>query len=91
MSDTKVTTASVRVMHTFNFCHFEVALHLENEKGVSGDDVDNALTQCLAHTTKSVEAYKAAMKEIGEPIDKKSITGIVKHLKTEKSTLKRQI
>lgn len=55
---TKITTASVRVMLSYNFSNFEVAMNLENENGVSTEDIQNARSQCQLLASQAVSEYK---------------------------------
>ncbi|ASU34361.1 hypothetical protein [Mucilaginibacter xinganensis] len=57
-SNTKITTASVRVMQSFNYSNFEVSMSLENPDGVTQLDIDQARMQAQALTNKAVRDYQ---------------------------------
>jgi hypothetical protein len=57
---TKITSTSVKVMQSYNYCHFEVAMSLENEEGLSTADIDEARKKCQRLTDKAVQQYKVA-------------------------------
>lgn len=69
--ETKITTASVKVMLSYDYCHFETSMSLENESGISTKDIDNARKDCQRLSDKAVSQYKkakqfAAMRSDGE-------------------------
>ena len=57
---TIIKTASVKVMRSFDYCHFEAAMSLENESGVTTQEIDNARKDCQRLTDKAVKQYQIA-------------------------------
>lgn len=53
-------SASVKVMLSYDYCHFEVAMSVENESGLSIQDIDNARKDCQRLADKAVSQYKTA-------------------------------
>jgi len=53
-------SASVKVMLSYDYCHFEVAMSLENESGLTTKDIDNARKDCQRLADKAVNQYKTA-------------------------------
>lgn len=60
---TVITTASVRVMQSFNYSNFEVSMNLENPDGIPKGDIDEARIQCQALTNKAVKEYQENRQE----------------------------
>lgn len=60
MSETKVKTASVKVMLSYDYSHFEASMSLENESGISVKDIDEARKTCQRLSDKAVSQYKTA-------------------------------
>jgi len=54
---TKITTASVKVMQSYNYCHFEASMSLENENGLDTIDIDIARKDCQRLTDKAVKQF----------------------------------
>ena len=57
---TKIKTASVKVMLSYDYSHFEASMALENEDGIELHEVDNARKMCQRLTDKAVGQYKQA-------------------------------
>lgn len=55
-----VKTASVKVMLSYNYCHFETSMQVENEGGLSAKDIDEARKQCQRLCDKAVGQYQKA-------------------------------
>lgn len=53
-------SASVKVMLSYDYCHFEVAMAVENESGLQPQDIDNARKTCQRLADKAVGQYKTA-------------------------------
>jgi len=53
-------TASVKVMRSYDYCHFEIMLGISNDSGLSPADIDNARKDAQRLADKSVEQYKKA-------------------------------
>lgn len=58
--DTIRKSASVKVMRSFDYCHFEACMSLENESGVTNSEIDNARKDCQRLADKAVGQYKKA-------------------------------
>jgi len=58
----KTTSASVKVMLSHNYCHFEVSKVIEATEGeeLSQKDIDKARIECQLLANKAVEQYKKA-------------------------------
>jgi hypothetical protein len=57
---TKIKTASVKVMLSYDYSHFEANMGLENENGIELHEVDNARKMCQRLADKAVAQYKTA-------------------------------
>ena len=57
---TKIKTASVKVMLSYDYSHFEANMGLENEEGIELHEVDNARKMCQRLADKAVSQYKTA-------------------------------
>lgn len=57
---TIVKTASVKVMLSYDYSHFEASMQVENEGGLSAKDIDEARKQCQRLADKAVGQYKVA-------------------------------
>lgn len=88
MSETKITAASVRVNQTFNYSNFEVSMTLENPEGINNKEIDKALNDCQELASGAVAEYKV---KAGVVLDKRNPIAQLAVLKTEKSSLKRQV
>ena len=60
MDQTKIKTASVKVMLSYDYSHFEANMGLENENGIDIKDIDNARKMCQRLADKAVGQYKTA-------------------------------
>lgn len=58
--ETKITSASVKVMLSYDYSHFETSMSLENEAGLSMKDIDSARKECQRLADKAVKQYKIA-------------------------------
>ena len=68
---TVIKSASTKVMLSYDYSHFEASMSLENEEGVSKQDVDNARKDCQRLCDKAVRQYviakeKAALRNDGK-------------------------
>jgi hypothetical protein len=86
--ETKITAASVRVNQTFNYSNFEVSMTLENPEGINNKEIDKALNDCQVLANDAVAEYKV---KAGVIVDKRNPATQLGQLKSEKSTLKRQV
>src|SRR5687767_8930368 len=57
---TIVKSASVKVMRSFDYCHFEIAMSIETDMGLSTSDIDDARKEAMRLADKAVEQYKIA-------------------------------
>jgi hypothetical protein len=55
---TIIKSASVKVMLSYNYNHFEASLNVENDEGLSMTDVDNARKECQRLCDKAVIQYQ---------------------------------
>lgn len=59
-AETKIKTASVKVMLSYDYSHFETSMSIENENGLSMKDIDEARKNCQRLSDKAVSQYKTA-------------------------------
>lgn len=60
MNTTKVKSASVKVMLSYDYSHFEASMSLENDNGLSVQEIDYARKDCQRLANKAVAQYKTA-------------------------------
>lgn len=58
--ETIIKSASVKVMLSYDYSHFEASMSLENDKGLSLIDIDEARKNCQRLADKAVGQYKTA-------------------------------
>lgn len=58
--ETIIKSASVKVMLSYDYCHFEASMSLENENGLSEVVIDDARKKCQRLADKAVGQYKKA-------------------------------
>lgn len=58
--ETIIKTASVKVMLSYDYSHFEASMSLENESGLTVQDIDDARKKCQRLADKAVGQYKKA-------------------------------
>lgn len=58
--ETIIKSASVKVMLSYDYCHFEALMTVENESGLTMRDVDDARKDCQRLADKAVSQYKTA-------------------------------
>lgn len=58
--ETVIKSASVKVMLSYDYSHFEASMSLENDKGLSVIDIDEARKNCQRLADKAVGQYKKA-------------------------------
>lgn len=58
--ETKIKNASVKVMLSYDYSHFEASMALENEDGLTIQEVDEARKKCQRLADKAVAQYKKA-------------------------------
>ncbi|HDZ15597.1 hypothetical protein LCGC14_0501010 [marine sediment metagenome] len=57
---TTIKSASVKVMLSYNYCHFEISMTLENDEVLTNTEIDNARKECMRLCDKAIEQYKIA-------------------------------
>jgi len=57
---TIIKTASVKVMLSYDYSHFESSMSLENEAGIDLSEIDEARKKCQRLSDKAVSQYKKA-------------------------------
>jgi len=73
-------SATVKVMQSYNYCHFEASTVIEAKEGeeLTMQDMDKARIQCQKLTDKAVEQYKKAKefeaKRANSSFEKDSLT-----------------
>lgn len=82
---TVIKTASVKVMISHNYNHFETSMTLENESGVSVQDIDNARKDCQRLCDKAIKQYDIAKMVANKAIQLRSERS---HLEQEVSLIK---
>ena len=60
--NTKIKTASVKVMLSYDYSHFEASMSLENDEGITMKEIDEARKNCQRLADKAVYQYKVAKK-----------------------------
>lgn len=58
--DTKIKNASVKVMLSYDYSHFECSMSVENDEGLSLKDIDEARKNCQRLANKAVGQYQTA-------------------------------
>ena len=67
--DTKIKDASVKVMLSYDYSHFEVSMTLENNYGLTMKEIDEARKNCQRLADKAVSQYKTAKLMAAKRID----------------------
>lgn len=58
--ETIIKSASVKVMLSYDYSHFEASMSVENESGLTMSDIDEARKKCQRLANKAVGQYKKA-------------------------------
>ncbi len=58
--ETKIKNASVKVMLSYDYSHFEASMSLENDNGLTMKEIDSARKDCQRLADKAVAQYKTA-------------------------------
>ncbi len=58
--ETKIKNASVKVMLSYDYSHFEASMALENDNGLTLKEIDSARKNCQRLADKAVSQYKTA-------------------------------
>jgi len=69
MMETKIKNASVKVMLSFDYSHFEVSMSLENDNGLTLKEIDEFRKNCNRLADKAVAQYKKAKDKAARRID----------------------
>lgn len=69
--ETIIKSASVKVMLSYDYSHFEASMSLENDNGLSVTDIDNARKNCQRLADKAVAQYKTAKEYAAKRTDGK--------------------
>jgi hypothetical protein len=62
-------TASVKVMLSYDYSHFEASMTLENDEGLTIYEIDEARKSCQRLASKAVEQYKKAKQSAANRTD----------------------
>jgi len=60
MKKSTIKSTSIKVMLSYDYCHFESSMSLENESGVQKSEIDSARKDCMRLCDKAVSQYKIA-------------------------------
>jgi hypothetical protein len=66
---TVIKSASVKVMLSYDYSHFEASMSLENDEGLHIQDIDNARKNCQRLADKAVGQYKTAKSQASKRSD----------------------
>lgn len=69
--DTKIKNASVKVMLSYDYSHFEASMSIENDNGLELHEIDNARKMCQRLADKAVSQYKTAKSQAANRNDGK--------------------
>lgn len=58
--ETKIKSASVKVMNSYNYSHFETSMTLENDNGVTLKDINDARKNCQRLVDNAIQQYQTA-------------------------------
>ena len=58
--ETIIKSASVKVMLSYDYSHFEASMSVENESGLTMSDIDEARKKCQRLSDKAVGQYRKA-------------------------------
>lgn len=64
-------SASVKVMLSYDYCHFETSMSLENDEGVSVKEIDEARKECQRLAYKAAGQYRTAKEMAAKRVDGK--------------------
>lgn len=68
-AETKISSASVKVMLSYDYSHFEVSMTLENDEGLTKKKIDEARKDCQRLADRAVEQYKIAKQKAAKRSD----------------------
>ena len=85
---TIIKSASVKVMLSYDYSHFEASMALENDNGLSLKDIDEARKNCQRLADKAVGQYKTAkqdaIKQTGTNYERQQLENEVRDIKVNK-------
>jgi hypothetical protein len=85
---TLIKSASVKVMLSYDYSHFEASMSLENDNGLSLRDIDEARKNCQRLADKAVGQYKTAkqdaIKQTGTSYERQQLEKEVRDIKVNK-------
>lgn len=58
--ETKIKNASVKVMNSYNYSHFEASMTLENDTEITLKEIDEARKNCQRLVDKAIAQYQTA-------------------------------
>lgn len=64
-------SASVKVMLSYNYNHFETSISLENEKGLTNKEIDEARKDCNRLCDRAISQYQKAKDNEGKRANQK--------------------
>ena len=67
--ETKIKNASVKVMLSYDYSHFEALMSLENDNGLTVKEIDAARKDCQRLADKAVAQYKTAKEQAAQRND----------------------
>ncbi len=67
--ETKIKSASVKVMLSYDYSHFEASMSLENDNGITVKEIDNARKDCQRLADKAVSQYKTFKLQASKRVD----------------------
>jgi len=70
-------SASVKVMLSYNYNHFETSMSLENEKGLTDKEIDEARKDCNRLCDRAVSQYQEAKDNENKRVNQKWKRGIL--------------
>lgn len=86
--ETIIKSASLKVMLSHDYSHFEAAMTIENENGLSLKDIDEARKNCQRLADKAVGQYKTAkseaIKQTGTDYERQQLEREVREIKVNK-------
>jgi hypothetical protein len=87
--ETIIKQASVKVMLSHDYSHFEASMSLENENGIPLKDIDEARKNCQRLADKAVGQYKTAksdaIKLTATSYERQQLEKEVREIKVNKS------
>jgi len=86
-----IKSASVKVMLSYNYNHFEASLNIENDDGLTMVEIDDARKQCQRLCDKAVVQYQKAKhhesKRTSDTLERRALEREVAYIKQKDSSL----